>query len=275
MGCIKRELIKKVPNSYYLLFLLAAIYITDSGAQIDVRKPFYFKAKLVNAKNNEPVIFANIINSKSLTGAISDSAGFFIILADHADMLRITSIGYQPRMFLVNDSMRFLFYVPQIKLQEKIYELGNVDVHFLGTYQEFKYRILHTSPGIEVSKINRRLQKEIDSLTSLPVNDLPTFSLGSPVTMVYMLFSKEGKELRKYQEALEKQPDENIINAKFNRTLLEAITGLKGEELNEFLLKYRPPDSFILSASEYELHEKILQNLEEYKKKENQTPEKK
>jgi hypothetical protein len=275
MGFIISGCKAKASCSFFFLFIFATICFTDSSAQINARRPFYLKAKLVNSKNNESVVFANIINSKTLSGAISDESGFFIIMADQGDMLQITSIGYQPKMFLVTDSMRFHFYVTEIKLYEKVYELGNVDVHFLGTYQEFKYRMLHTSTKDPFAKVNRKLQKEIDSLLAMPTNDLPTFPLGSPITMLYNLFSKEGKELRKYIDAVEKQPNENIIHAKFNRQLLEDITGLKGEELNEFLLKYRPSDNYILSASEYDLHEKILQSLEEYKKKKKQATDKK
>jgi hypothetical protein len=260
--------IRKAETSYLSPLVLAFIVLAtiNSNAQLKIDVPFYVKAKLIDAKTNDPVVFANVINTKSGVGVISDSSGIFLMLAKPGDMLQVTSIGYQPRLFMVHDSMRILFYLPRIKLIEKIYELGHVDVHFLGTYEQFKYRMIHAKTSDPMAGLNKEIRKAIDSIASMPTSDLPTFSLGSPVTALYMAFSKEGKQLRKYREVKEQEPSLKIVDTKFNREVLANVTGLKGEELNEFALYCKLSDAFIIKASEYELVEKILEIYGDFKK---------
>lgn len=249
-----------------LPFLFCIVYaVMPCRAQFIVEAPFYVKAQLVDSKTNEKIVFANVVNTKTMMGAISDSAGIFIILARPGDMLQISSIGYQPRLFTVNDSLKRQFVFARIKMVEKVYEIKNVDIRFLGTYEQFKYRMLHTKTEDPLARLNKNLRKSIDSIAKLPTSDLPTFSLGSPVSALYMAFSKEGKQLRKLQEAQEKAPARKVIDEKFNRTVLENITGIKGEALNEFALFCKIPDDFILKATEYELYEKIIEYFERFK----------
>lgn len=251
-----------------LPFLFCIVYaVIPCRAQFTVDEPFYVKAQLVDAKTNEKIVFANIVNTKTMMGAISDSAGIFIILAQTGDMLQISSIGYQPRLFTVNDSLRQQFVFQRIKMVEKVYQIKNVDIRFLGTYEQFKYRMLHTKTEDPLAGLNKKLRKSIDSIARLPTSDLPKFSLGSPVSALYMAFSKEGKQLRKLQEAQEKAPARKAVDEKFNRDVLKAVTGLNGEALNEFALFCKLPDDFILKASEYEVYEKIMEYFERFKNK--------
>ncbi len=255
-------------NVYIVLFSFFSIACSlHCKAQFTIETPFYVKAQLVDSKTSEKIVFANIVNTKTMIGAISDSAGIFIILAKPGDMLQISSIGYQPKLFMVNDSLKLSFNLPRIKMVEKIYELKNVDIHFLGTYEQFKYRMVHTKPEDPLAGLNKELRKSIDSLAKLPTSDLPTFSLGSPVTMLYMAFSREGKQLRKLQDVQEKAPVQKKIDEKFNRQVLENATGLKGEELNEFAIFCKLSDDFIVKATEYELYEKIMEYFERFKKR--------
>lgn len=200
-------------------------------------------------------------------GTISDSEGIFIILAKPGDQLQISNIGYQPKNFTVNDSLKHQFIIPQIKMIEKVYEIKSVDVHYLGSYEQFKYRILHSKREDPLAGLNKELKKAVDSISRLPTSDLPNFPLGSPVSLLYMTFSKEGKQLRKLQEFMEKAPERKAIDEKFNRKVLENVTGLMGEELNEFALFCKLSDDFILKATEYELYEKILEYFDRFKKR--------
>ncbi len=166
-----------------LPFLFCIVYaVMPCRAQFIVEAPFYVKAQLVDSKTNEKIVFANVVNTKTMMGVISDSAGIFIIMARPGDMLKISSIGYQPRLFTVNDSLKHQFVFPRIKMVEEVYEIKNVDIRFLGTYEQFKYRMLHTKIEDPSKALNKDLQKSINSMSKLPTNDLPNIPLGRKVS---------------------------------------------------------------------------------------------
>ncbi|HEX2937044.1 MAG TPA: carboxypeptidase-like regulatory domain-containing protein [Bacteroidales bacterium] len=261
----------KLFHTSFLFLFFVGFSVIDCQAQFADEVPFYVKGQLVNSRTNEKIVFANVVNPKTMVGAISDSAGIFIILAKPGDVLQISSLGYHPRLFTVNDSLKHQFIFPRIKMVEKIYEIKNVDIRFFGTYEQFKYRILHTKTEDPLAGLNKKLRKTIDSIAKLPTSDLPTFSLGSPVSALYMAFSKEGKQLRKLEKAIEVAPSRKIIESKFNRQVLENVSGLTGEELNEFALFCKLSDDFIIKATEYELYEKIMEYFERFKKRDKDT----
>ena len=53
-------------------------------------------------------------------------------------------------------------------------------------------------------------------------------------------FSKAGKRARKFKRYLEREKSERKIDARFNDAAVAAMTPLKGEELDYFMMLYRP-----------------------------------
>ena len=88
----------------------------------------------------------------------------------------------------------------------------------------------------------------------------------SPITAIYNLVSKEGKSLRKLKKIQEEEEFLKQVEYKYNNDILERTTGLKGIELYEFISFCNFNHKFLLKASEYEIIEKVLEKLSEYRK---------
>ena len=56
----------------------------------------------------------------------------------------------------------------------------------------------------------------------------------------------------KFQQRLLEQERDKFIDHKFNRGLVKRLTGLEGEELEKFMIIYRPTYEFTTGASEYD-----------------------
>jgi hypothetical protein len=90
--------------------------------------------------------------------------------------------------------------------------------------------------------------------------------LGSPITALYNLLSKEGKSMRRVAAAKERDRVFLLTYQKFNRDIVAQITGLTGTLLDQFMLFCRPDDEFLLIANEYEINHKVLADFERFKK---------
>jgi hypothetical protein len=227
--------------------------------QDNEKKTYKLRVRLVNSKNYRSVDWARIINKNSRMSVISDTSGVFSIPSQLNDTLYVSTIGYYPVSFIVSDSLIWQLRIPEIKLVERIYELENVNLFAPATYQEFKLSVLHAGTYLNTTKITERLKGGLDLLPKYPEQQDPHFSLGSPVTGLYMLLSKKGKDLKRLENALEKNKVTSAVLVKYNRQIVSIATGLTGDLLEQFMLFCRPDDGFILVATEYEIYQKIFQ----------------
>lgn len=251
----------------FVIMLFPIAFLQVAYGQDNIRPFQMIRGRLVNSRTGSPVVFAQVINKELRSGVLSDSVGFFSLTARMNDTLYIKSINFNPITIPVSDSLLWQFRVAVIPLTEQVYELGTVDIYGWGNYQEFKYKILHTPAPEDKSK---KLQDElVRAIRKGPRNGGQVqmgIPLGSPITALYNVFSKEGKFHRRYERVKERDRVFLLTFQKFNRDIVAQITGLTGSLLDEFMLFCKPDDEFLLVASDYDLYHRILDDYEHFKK---------
>jgi hypothetical protein len=221
------------------------------------------RAKLLDSRDRRPILFAQVINKNMRWGVVSDTSGIFIISANLHDTLYISAIGYFPALIDVADSLIRQIHISEIPLVEQVYELNQVNVYALGTYQQFKYKVLHNkTPDNTVAQMNEKIQKEIAKIPRRPLQAQASIPLGSPITAVYMMLSKEGKGIRKFEKAKENRKTIVYAYSKYNRDIVSHVTGLTGPMLDQFMDFCNFQYEFIIYASEYDIHREILENYD-------------
>lgn len=224
------------------------------------------RARLVDVTDHSPVVYARVINKNRVFGVFSDSLGIFSIPAQRNDTLYISGLGFYPKQQIVTDSIFNKVYTVDILLDERVFEFGNIEINALGTYDQFKYNILHLTLPRDVTKdAIASIQRELKTIPRHPLKSEASIPLGSPITGLYMLFSKEGKSLRKLNRVLEEEKITSVAYKKFNREIVARITGLSGEQLNQFMVFCKPDNAFLVQSSEYEVYKKISDCLTEFK----------
>jgi hypothetical protein len=140
-----------------------------------------------------------------------------------------------------------------------------VNVNQLGTYTQFKHKFLNLKiPDPEIV-INPAVIEDLEmGLDTIQV--IEPYSLGSPITAIYMALSKEGKSLRKFAKIKEEEQFQEQVKEKYNQELLEEVTGMTGPELHDFLLFCDLDKNFILNASAYRILEALYKCLAAYNK---------
>lgn len=76
---------------------------------------------------------------------------------------------------------------------------------------------------------------------------------------------RKNKSTEKFRERLEEQERQKFIDHRFNKALVKRLTGLDGDELTVFMLKYRPSYGFALMSTEYNFQLYIKKCFEVYK----------
>lgn len=88
---------------------------------------------------------------------------------------------------------------------------------------------------------------------------------GLSIGAVYNYFSREGRNARRLTQYFQKEYENNIIDIRFSRELVRSTTGLEGEPLDNFMIRYRPDFSFVLHANHYQMVNYIKSKYEFFK----------
>jgi hypothetical protein len=240
---------------------------TEADAQ---RKDFKYKfiSKLISADSTGAVIGrAHIINTTQKLGTVSDEYGTFTVTANVGDSIMFSAIGYEKLIIAAHDTMYTNTRV--VRLKPVAYELDEVNIGILSTYDRFKQDILGKDTEDNSYGVDPFISKYEVYIPPLPNQggiNIP-FAV-SPVTFLYNLLSTEGKQHRYYLSIINETAEHVIIGKKFNGLIVHQLTGLKDDELIKFMSYCNFPKEYLLQASEGEINRAVMRIYREYIKNE-------
>lgn len=203
----------------------------------------YIRGKVFDEDSTKVLPFAYVINKNNNFGTVSDVNGEFYIKANENDTLIFSYTGY------------IKIYVPiyvlknwkyKVIMKKNVYTLKPVTVQVL-KYQNYE----------------KDYMKRVIEKTQMPTMDV----ISSPITALYMQFSKKGRELQKLSKIFEQIFIQEEINKKLNPQILYQLTGdahIDVESLRKFCGFYLS-DYYILHHDGYELYSKVLECYYRYK----------
>ncbi|PCI35233.1 MAG: TonB-dependent receptor [Flavobacteriaceae bacterium] len=227
------------------------------------KKTVSLKGQIINFKTKAGLKGAHLFNLNTVKGAVASKKGFFNFPAKVNDTLYISYLGFQSiKLKVTNDLLKGNELV--IALHEKRVEMKEVVVnsHKLVGVLEIDTK------NIPVDKFARI---HIDGLAQTYEVGAPTpyksaiTSLFNPVDLVYNMFGKNPKRLKKLKKLRDEDDLRTMMEGKFNRELMMEYLNMNAQELNELLNECNYSDYFIRSASDLQLTEAILLCYENHK----------
>jgi hypothetical protein len=185
------------------------------------------------------------------------------IRARKGDTIQVSAIGYSFYRFTIDEGIPDTGSIMVLRITPYIYPITSVSVNQLGSYDQFKWQFLHLDPSRLPKEIPEKVLDYVDEgLDTVALTAPPSF--GSPVTALYMLFSKEGKSVRRLAALKEKDDFEREITHKFNPELVSRVTGYEGRQVYEFIEFCNFSRKFLREANDYQIIEAILKKQKLY-----------
>jgi hypothetical protein len=197
------------------------------------------KGLVVEGDSATVMPFVYIINKSTGNGTMSDNSGVFYIKTSPDDTLLVSFVGYVKLKIPVNKLKPNANGDVKIVMRKIVYNLGSVTV-----------------TGFKIKPYEReKMKKVIEESRIKPVD-----AMQSPITALYMQFSKRGKEQRKLASIFEQILIEEQVKQKFNPEILRNLTGDETIDFERFR-KYCFPltDYYILNHDGYELYYKVME----------------
>ncbi len=190
--------------------------------------------------------FVYIINKSNGNGTMSDNEGKFTLLCRNDDTLMCTYIGFLKTVIPVRDLPKDSKGQVKVVLTALPVNLRPVVV------TAFKFQPYEREYMNDI--IDRSRIKTIDYGRS-------------PITALYMRYSKEGKQVRKLAQIFENLLIEEQVEKKFNPEILRRLTGDETINFAEFRKYcYYVNDYFIMMHDGAELYSKVMDCYKEYKR---------
>jgi hypothetical protein len=223
------------------LFLYLLFFLQHASAQVRV------SGMVADADNRNGLPGVTIINKATRSGTISNESGRFSIDAMPGDTLEFSILSYYRKSLPVPSTSMFI----NVYLTRQVIGLGQVTVvgkdhkkDSLAIRDEYGRYFNYHKPGA------------MDVLKTLPSNPITALS--------YLVPSKARKRKEHFQEQLVYWEKEKFIDNRYNPELVERMTKLSGDELDTFMLRYRPGYQFLQDATDYDLMLFIKESFRHY-----------
>jgi hypothetical protein len=164
---------------------------------------------------------------------LSTRDGEYAVVAQEGDKIVFTSVGYLPDTVKVLNYMIDAGYDISMTIKSSL--LKNVDV------RAANYKADSLKRREDYAEFYNRPKNEMVSKSG------PQNGVGLAISPIGF-FSKRAKE-KKMNKVLEYQEEQDFVDYSFSRRYVEKLTGLHGDSLLHFMLRYRPTYLFCRNAS--------------------------
>ncbi|WP_299620750.1 carboxypeptidase-like regulatory domain-containing protein [uncultured Tenacibaculum sp.] len=240
----------------YLLVLVFTVSISFSQEK-------KLKGQVIHSVTKKPLSASHILNLNTVIGTITNEDGLFEITAKANDTVLVSYLGFESiKLKVTNDLLKGNEL--EIALNEKPEEVKEV--------------VIKSTKLIGVLEVDIK-QVPKDRFTRIHLNGLPqTYEVGrpqkisspiakllNPVDLVYNLFGKKPRQLKKLQKLKKEDDLRKMLAGKFDREVMMEYLEMDKQQLSKLLTDCNYSEYFIKKASDLQLIEAVLNCYENYK----------
>lgn len=208
-------------------------------------------AGIVFDKNSKARLAKIVVqNSNSGVSVYNNLNGVFTIDAEPGDVLIFSKQEY------ISDTIKVQSHIPiAVYMSRSSIQLREVTI---------RDTALNT-PEKRLAATKREYSKAYGTLANHDLLSTPSYGgAGLSIDALWNMVSREGKDAKQLRAMVERDYKQDVIDYRFNKTLVTRITGLKDKKLVDFMQRYRPGYYFVLNATDYEFIASIKNNHKRY-----------
>ena len=246
----------------FLVFLFIVSLSSELLAQSDTIAVRTIEGTIIDDSLGYTLPFVHLWNESTRMGGISTESGEFKIKVKDKDTIVFSALGYHFGLFIVSESA--VNQKVTVRLKPKTYLIGEAVVKGFRSYESFKQQFLNLDPSDEKTDRVREYLSNLGTAEAIKADReraVKDKMNGFGYSTGMGGFNKEKMMLEKVARL--KKRDE-IINAKYNRELVEGITQLSGDELSRFIVYCKFSDEYLYQTDLFTIIEDISNKFNLY-----------
>lgn len=223
----------------FLFIVFTQLVIAQATAHDDI---IIVNGKVVNNPSNTIDIGrVMIINKRTGNGTFTTTDGAFAVTLMRNDTLMFAYSGYNTKKICFKDSVNTSSFYIAVRLERLSIQLKEIAVYPVKKLEEIESEI-------EQFEKKKKL-----------IRPLPDFveSIESPITALYMRFSRFEQSKRKVAEMENEDRKRDILKDLFRLYVKHEIIDLSDEQFDDFITFCNLDDYFIVNATQYQLVEAV------------------
>jgi len=241
---------------FSFLFLIVSFSFQIHSQNFDILE---LTGRVLSKKTGKPIRYATIVNLKKSKITACDSLGYFNMTVLKDDVLRINALGYEKEYISFNDKKINSAEIIIIKLKEKIYKIGNVNIYD-ERWKDFVFEFSHSE--IEKDETKERIKKWFYTLVDPKELAILTASAAIGIPINYK--TKADRQKIKVEELKRKAVENSIIESKYNPELVSELTGLNKTETIKFMRFCNFSREYLLIANDYDIITSVNKKYNRY-----------
>ncbi|SKA21297.1 CarboxypepD_reg-like domain-containing protein [Chitinophaga eiseniae] len=233
------------PLRHIILLLPLLLVLSQTHAQTTIQGTIF-------REDTIPAAGVTVLNKRTQTATTSNEQGYYQLSAHKGDTLLLKALGFVPLLYIVNKDKTTVTH----QLQSQPLELKAINI--------IQYNYLRDS-----LRLRQEFRKEFDfrrpRWNEVIVSAGPLIAVNINQLYKAVSFAKNKKK-EKFRKILLDKEKENVVEQKFNPSLVQRLTGMDGDSLTQFMLRYQPSYDFVRDISDYDLYVYIRQQYDKYRR---------
>ena len=228
---------------FWLLLICFALPVTAVFAQQKTVDGVVF-----DKDSKDRIAKVNVQNITSGKSIYNTFKGEFKIEAQPGDVLVFTKFDHHPDTLKIQNSEALAVYMKRNAIQLK----------------EVIVRDTLLNPQKRLAATKNDYTRIFGTLNNQDLLSFGPGGAGLSIDAIWDALSRSGRNAAHLRETIEKDYQQSVIDYRFNRTYVGAITNLQGEQLTNFMIRYRPGYYMVKTSSDYEFIASIKTNLKRF-----------
>jgi len=198
---------------------------------------------VLNSSNDSRIGDVEVRNLKTNARLVTNTLGLFNMVGELGDTLRIFKEGYNEQNLVLSSHDDLIVRLRPISTQ-----LKTVNVYGQTNEQRMEEAL-------------EQFRKQGSYYDGKP----PVLAyIFNPISALSEKFGKAGKRSRRFQDYMSYEQDQLVVDRKFNRSLITSLTKLEGEDLDNFVIIYRPSYERARNWNEYDVTNYVMEAFEQF-----------
>lgn len=232
------------PLRHIILLLSLLLALLQTHAQRTIQGTIF-------REDTIPVAGVTVLNKRTQNAITSNEQGYYQLSAHNGDTLLLKALGFIPLLYVVSKDRTTVTH----QLQSQPLELKAVNI--------IQYNHLRDS-----LRLRQEFRREFDfhrpRWNEVIVSAGPLIAVN--INQLYKAVSfRKNRKKEKFRKILLDKEKENLVEQKFNSSLVQRLTGMDGDSLAQFMLRYQPSYEFVRAISDYDLYVYIRQQYDKYR----------
>jgi hypothetical protein len=201
----------------------------------------------------QPLASVSVVSSMG-TGTITDSTGHYSLFVRESDSVWFSYLNKSTPKYAVatitnKEAFDIALHVPVTELKEVKILPRNYKTDSLQNRLDYAKAFDFQKPGFSISA---------------PVGG---FGVGFDLNELIGMFQfRKNRRMLAFQQRLIREEQDKYIDHRFTRSLVRKITNLINQDLDEFMIRFRPSYEFLEVSTDYELAEYIKMTWQYFEK---------